>query len=185
MVRLRLALTLLGVLAAGVAEAQPPLYVGMLTPHIGAASGGDVRDKAVTPGISLAVLDGSGLGVEVDAGHSRKVDDSLFSESAITSVMVNALGMWTGSLVRPLVVAGVGLLRVRTALAGTEPTSRTDWGFNAGAGATYMFNEEFGVRGDVRYFRYFQRHADLPLRDNGFFDYWRTSVGVTLSWPIR
>jgi hypothetical protein len=23
------------------------------------------------------------------------------------------------------------------------------------------------------------------LLDNGFFDFWRTSVGVTVSWPIR
>jgi hypothetical protein len=48
-----------------------------------------------------------------------------------------------------------------------------------------MFDDATGVRGDVRYFRYLQRHDDLPLRDNGFFDYWRTSIGVTFAWPIR
>ena len=87
---------------------------------------------------------------------------------------------------RPFVVAGAGLLRVRTSLAFGEPvTSRTDWGFNGGGGVQWMITDAVGVRGDVRYFRYFQRHDDLPLLDNGFFDYWRTSVGLTFSWPIK
>jgi opacity protein-like surface antigen len=183
---LRLALTIAGILVAVGAEAQPALYTGMLTPHIGASAGGDVRERAVTPGASMAVVDPIGIGAEVDLGHSRRVDADRFSESAVTSLMVNAVGMWMKTPVRPFVVAGAGLLRVRAAVTdGGLVTSRTDWGFNAGAGALYMVNELVGVRGDVRYFRYLQRHPDLPLLDNGFFDYWRTSVGVTLSWSIR
>lgn len=185
-VRLRLALTIAGILAAAGAEAQSALYTGMLTPHLGTSAGGDVRGGAVTPGASIAVVDSNGIGAELDLGHSRGVDGDRFSESAITSFMVNAVGLWPRPAIRPFVVAGVGLLRVRAALAdrGLE-TSQTDWGMSAGAGAVYMVNEMVGVRGDVRYFRYFQRHPDLPLLDNGFFDYWRTSVGVTLAWGIR
>lgn len=186
MARLRFALTLVGILAAATVEAQPALYTGLLTPHIGTSAGGDVRERGVTPGLSVAVLDPSGIGAEVDLGHSRRVDAERFSESAVTSLMVNAIGMWMRFPVRPFVVAGAGLLRVRTSIPdGVVLTSRTDWGFQGGAGAIYQFSEIVGVRGDVRYFRYFQRHPDLPLLDNGFFDFWRTSVGVTLAWSIR
>jgi opacity protein-like surface antigen len=181
-----LALTCAAVLGAARVEAQPALYVGMLTPHIGVAAGGDIRERGVTPGVSLAVLDTNGIGAEVDLGHSRRVDADRFSESAVTSLMVNFLGMWMRPPVRPFVVAGAGLLRVRTAIPnGVTITSRTELGLSAGAGASYIFNDIVGVRGDVRYFRYFQRHPDLPLLDNGFFDFWRTSFGVTLSWTIQ
>jgi opacity protein-like surface antigen len=183
---LRLALIVASTLTSAVAHAQPALYTGMLTAHVGASSGGDIRNRGVTPGASLAVIDSNGIGAELDLGHSRRVDADRFAESAITSLMVNAMGMWTRPIVRPFVVAGAGLLRVRAETpASGLVISRTDWAFNAGAGALYTVNEFVGVRGDVRYFRYFQRHPDLPLLDNGFFDYWRTSVGVTLSWSIR
>jgi opacity protein-like surface antigen len=185
-VRLRLALTIAGVLAASTASAQQPLYTGMITPYLGASAGGDVEGRKLTPGASMTVLDTSGIGAELDVAHTRQIDESRFSESAITSVMVNVVGMWRVSNVRPFVVSGLGLLRVRAALpdAGLV-TSRTDWAFDAGAGVLYLFDDLIGVRGDVRYFRYLQRHDDLPLRDNGFFDYWRTSIGVTFAWPIR
>ena len=190
MVRLRLALTLVGVLAASAVHAQPPLYTGMITPYVGAARGGDVEGPGVTPGVSMAVVDVSGLGAEIDIGHTREIDDTRFSSSAITSVMVNAVGMWQVPVVRrvlrPFVEAGVGLLRVRAEVPDSGlVTSRTDWAFDAGGGVIYMFNDLVGVRGDVRYFRYFERFDDLPLRDNGFFDYWRTAVGVTVAWPIK
>jgi opacity protein-like surface antigen len=167
-VRLRLALTMVGVLTASAAAAQQPLYTGIITPYLGAAAGGDVEGRGVTPGASMAVLDNNGLGAELDVGHTREI------------------GMWRISAVRPFVVAGAGLLRVRAELPVMGlVTSRTDWAFDAGAGVQYMFDDAIGVRGDVRYFRYLQRHDDLPLRDNGFFDYWRTSIGVTFAWPIR
>jgi opacity protein-like surface antigen len=162
------------------------LYTGVLTGHVSTADGGDVREGGLTLGASVGVIDEGGLGVEVDLGHTREFDDLRFVESGITSLMVNFLGSHPGPRFQPFIVAGVGLLRVRTALALGEPvTSRTDWGFNGGGGLTYMFNDAVGVRGDVRYLRYFQRHDDLPLLDNGFFDYWRTSIGVTFAWPIK
>ena len=177
---------LAALLVAAPVGAQPALYVGMFTPHIGASAGGDIRERGVTPGVSLAVLDNNGIGAEVDLGHSRRVDADRFTGSAITSLMVNFQGMWMRLPVRPFVVVGAGLLRVRAETPeGIVFASRTDLGFNAGAGALYSFSDFVGVRGDVRYFRYFQRHDDLPLLDNGFFDFWRTSVGVTLSWSIQ
>jgi hypothetical protein len=165
--------------------AQTSIYTGMLTPHVGVAHSGDIQDPGVTPGASLSVAEIGGFGAELDLSHTRRFDESRFVESGITALMINALGMLPDETVRPFIVVGVGLLRVRTSLeAGQPAASRTDWGFSAGGGLLYMLNEAYGIRGDVRYFRYFQRHDDLPLLDNGFFDFWRTSIGVTLAWPI-
>ena len=162
------------------------MYTGLITAHIGASAGGDVEGRAVTPGASMSVIDGSGVGAELDIGHSREIDETRFSSSAITSFTVNVIGTWQASVVRPFVVGGVGLLRVRAELPAVGlAVNRTDWAFDAGGGVLYMLNDIFGVRGEVRYFRFVQRHDDLPLRDNGFFDYWRTSIGATFAWPIR
>lgn len=186
MVRLRLALTIVGVLFAASAAAQPGLYTGMLTAHIGAAAGGGVGGTSVTPGASMSVTDGNGVGTELDIGNTRDIDDAQFLSSGVTSFTVNALGMWPKSWVRPFVVAGVGLLRVRAELADTNlDDNRTDWAFDVGGGVLFMLNDIFGVRGDVRYFRYMQRQIDLPVGQDGAFDYWRTSIGFTYAWPIR
>lgn len=176
---------LVGVLWTATADAQPALYTGLLSGHVGVAAGGDVRGSSATFGAGMAVIGDTGIGAEVDLGHTRGFDGGRFDSSAITSLMINAIGMRPQSNIRPFVSAGVGLLRARTSFeSGPPSTSRTDWGFNAGAGVLYMFHDAFGVRGDVRYFRYFQRHDDLPLLNGGFFDFWRTSVGVTFQWPI-
>jgi opacity protein-like surface antigen len=187
--RLRIVVAVLGLLWATTSEAQP-LYTGMLTGHIGAAAGGDVRDSGVTPGASLSVIEASGLGAELDLAYTPEFDDDLFDESGITSLMLNVIGVFRAGDIQPFVESGVGLLRLRTSLRtsfadGDVVRSRTDWAFNAGGGVAYMFNDAVGVRGDVRYFRCFERHGDLPLLDNGFFEFWRTSVGITYHWPLR
>lgn len=134
----------------------------------------------------MSVTDGNGVGTELDIGNTRDIDDAEFLSSGVTSFTVNALGMWPKSWVRPFVVAGVGLLRVRAELADTNlDDNRTDWAFDVGGGVLFMLNDIFGVRGDVRYFRYMQRQIDLPVGHDGAFDYWRTSIGFTYAWPIR
>jgi len=184
--RSRLVLAVAVLSYAAVAEAQPSTFTGSITAHIGAAHGGDVRDRAWTPGASMTVIDDTGVGAELDVAHTRDFDKALFAESGVTSFMLNFIGMYPHPEFQPFVNAGVGIMRTRAAVfEGQAPTSRTDLAFNAGGGVQYMFNELLGVRGDVRYFRYFQRHNDLPLLDNGFFDFWRSSVGITVAWPIR
>jgi opacity protein-like surface antigen len=163
-VRSRVALTVVGVCWAAVAAAQPPIYAGLLTGHLGATTGGDARSAALTPGASIAVIDANGLGAELDLGHAREFDDERFAESGITTLMVNVLGMVPSGTWRPFVAGGVGLMRVRASLGdGQTLASKTDWGFNAGAGLLYELNEAVGIRGDVRYFRYV-RPAKRPRR---------------------
>lgn len=158
-------------------------YTGLLTVSIGASAGGDVRSAAVTPSVSLAILDPSGIGAELDLGHARRFD-SRFSESGITSLMFNVTGGRTiFARFEPYFLAGVGLLRVRACCV--VSVSRTDFAFNAGGGLLWKMSEVWGVRGDVRYLGLFEQHADLALTNTGSFDLWRSSMGVTLMWPVR
>jgi hypothetical protein len=159
---------------------------GLLTAHVGSATGGDVRGSGVTAGVSMAVIERSGLGAEIDLAHIRSFDGERFTESGVTSFVLNVIGVWNDTALQPFVLAGVGLIRVRAVSANdVASASRTDLGFDAGAGAMYFLSDAVAIRGDLRYFRYFARHAELPLRDNGFFDFWRVSVGATFAWPIR
>ena len=186
MVRLRVVLVGAVLSFAATGEAQQTTFTGTITAHAGAAHGGDVRGRPLTLGASMAVVDDRGVGAELDVAHTGDFDPVLFADSSVTSVMLNVIGMYPHEWFQPFVNVGAGVLRLRTAIfQGQELTGRTDVAFNAGAGLQVMFDELLGVRGDVRYFRYFQHHADLPLIDGGLFDYWRTSIGVTLAWPIR
>lgn len=171
--------------AAGRAAAQG-LFTGFLTGYIGAARAGDVRDPTATGGISVAVVDVGGLGAEVDIGHTGAFDRDFFADSSVTSFMVNFIGLYPHETVRPFVTVGAGALHLRTAyVAGQAPEGQTEASWNAGGGVLLGIGDVFGVRGDVRYFRFFDRPEGLVLRDNGFFDYWRISVGGVFSWPIR
>jgi hypothetical protein len=179
---------LAGVLVLGVAaivEAQAP-FTGLLTGYIGAAQKGDVRGAATTGGASLAVLDINGIGAEIDVAHTGAFDRAFFSDASVTSAAVNVMAALPDGPIRPFLNVGVGLLRLRTAVLEAQPvTGRTSAAWNAGTGAFLHLTEWFAVRGDVRYFRLFSRPEGLVLRDNGHFDYWRTSLGATFTWPIR
>lgn len=171
---------------SGSAASAQALFSGSITGHLGAAHGGDVREAAPTAGFSLAVLDDSGFGAEFDVAHSASFDDERFAESSVTSVMLNFIAMYPHPTVRPFLAIGAGVLRVRAAFFEDQPVfSRTDVGMNVGGGVHYSLSDAFAVRGDVRYLRHFEGHADVPVLEPGFFDYWRSTVGVTFSWPIR
>jgi opacity protein-like surface antigen len=188
-VRLRISVIALMVLVARSAEAQPgAARTGLLSGYIGAASGDDTATAGLTLAGAMAVMENSGWGAELDLGFSRGFAGELFDDSEILTLMVNAVGMRPVGKVRPYGMGGVGLLRVHLEPeSGADDLSRNDWGFNAGGGAIFVLNEALGIRGDLHYFRYFQRHDDLDLTQSGTgsFGFWRTSIGITWSWPIR
>jgi hypothetical protein len=171
--------------SGAVAQVSVAQFTGLLTGHIGAARGGDVHGAATTGGMSMAVIDLSGLGAELDIAHTGAFDPDFFSESSVTSVMLNFIALYPHEAIRPFVNVGVGALHIRTASQpGESAVGRTEAGWNAGGGLHFGFNDTLAIRGDVRYFRLFDRPEDFVLRDTGFFDYWRTSIGVTFTWPI-
>ena len=187
MVRLRIVVIAFALLVAVSAEAQPGGEInGVLGAYLGGITGGDTGSAGIAVAGSMAVIESSGWGAEVELGHARGFGGDLFDDGEITNVMINALGMWPRGMVRPFGSGGIGALRVQAAPAGGgESLSRIDWGFDFGGGVMVVLNDAIGVRGDLRYFRYFQRHDDLPQSNDGYFDFWRTSIGITWSWPIR
>ena len=179
------ALGIVAALTATAAEAQSFTFTGLFTGHIGVAAGKDVRDPSVVPGISLAVIDSDGYGAEIDIAHTNDFDDRFGGDSSITSGMLSFTYVYPALVLRPYLVAGAGVIGVRIAPDELPTVSRTEPGWTAGGGAVYLVDEMLGVRGDVRYFRHFNHHADLPLTGNGVLDFWRASIGVTLAWPIH
>jgi hypothetical protein len=168
-----------------VAQVASSTYSGFATGFVGGAAGGDVHDGGWTPGVSVAIIEASGLGAEVDLSHVFNFNGDRYLESGVTTLTINFTGVVnhdTG-MIRPYVTGGAGVLRLRVCAPGCH--TRTDWGLDVGGGAFVMFHEWWGVRGEVRYFRYFDRLLDVPLADVGHFDFWRISGGATFQWPIR
>jgi opacity protein-like surface antigen len=187
---------------AGVAT--PASADWLLTPYLGvtfggAADFGDVGDfednveKKMTFGASATWMGAGIVGFEVDFGSTPNFfqmttgeDDFEFGDSNVTTLMGNIvvgapIGGQTGVGVRPYGTAGIGLLRSNVSLGGlVDDLSTNELGLNLGGGAHVFFNDNVGLRGDLRYFRGLQsgddEGADLDLDD---FDFWRGTVGVT------
>ena len=76
--------------------------------------------------------------------------------------------------------AALGLIKTASMIrTSSSRLNSTDWGFNVGGGVIGFFNDNFGLQGDVRYFRSLQDNEpddefDLAL---GSFNFWRGTVG--------
>jgi opacity protein-like surface antigen len=178
----------------------------LFTPFIGVNWGGsatitdfgaDVKDKfenRVDFGASLAYMGAGIVGFELDLGYSPNFFKNTtgagnfeFGDSNVTTLMANAIagipiGGTSGRGFRPFAVGGVGLIKSRV----TGPkeffdVNKNAWGFNVGAGVTGFVTDNFGIRGDVRYFRSLQDKAQDGNLDIGLSDFrfWRGTVGAT------
>jgi opacity protein-like surface antigen len=175
------------------------------TPFIGANFGGNANfanfddfddevERRVDFGASLGWMGKGIIGAEVDFGWSPNffqdtVGDSNFDfgDSNVTTLMGNLIigapiGGQRGPGFRPYGSGGIGLIRTRVDGGGFfNDLTSNDLGINIGGGFHGFFNDNIGIRGDVRYFRSLQDNEpdnefDLALSD---FDFWRASVGVT------
>ena len=153
----------------------------------------DEFEQKMNFGASLSWMGAGALGFEVDFGYSPNFfqntagdDDFEFGDSNVTTLMANLrvgvpFGGQTGGGIRPYASGGLGLIKTRI----DDPEdlfelNSTDWGFNVGGGVTGFFNDNFGLQGDVRYFRSLQDNepddeVDLAL---GSFNFWRGTVGL-------
>ncbi len=134
------------------------------------------------------------VGFEVDLGYSPNFFQDTagdlnfeFGDNNVTTLMGNVLlSAPPGSGVRPYASAGLGLIRasVQSATGLFNDLSTNDLGINIGGGLNANFNDNVGIRGDLRYFRALQDNEadnDLDL-SLGSFDFWRGSVGLTFRW---
>jgi opacity protein-like surface antigen len=184
--------------------ATPASADWLFTPFLGvtfggAADFGDVGDlednleKKITFGGTATWMGAGIVGFEVDFGSTPNFfevttgeGDFEFFDSNVTTLMGNVIigapiGGQTGVGVRPYGTAGIGLLRTNASVGGfIDDLDSNDLGFNVGGGAHVFFNDNIGLRGDLRYFRGLQddneNDLDLDLAD---FDFWRGTVGVT------
>ena len=162
------ATTVLGAAAPAAAQQGGHLQGDSLfAPFAAVTFGGDTEKKGATFGFSTAYIEDSGWGGELDLGYVTDFNDRDFESTAIATAMINLMVApqlpWTKRY-RIYGVAGLGLIRARGCSRPSCVTefSRTDLGVDMGGGLLYAFNDMFGVRGDLRYFRYAQIHPDLP-----------------------
>jgi hypothetical protein len=173
-------------LCAPAAFAQPGWSTGFVTASIGSSAGGDIADRGWGPGVAIAVVGENRVGAELDITRAHDFNRVEFSDSRITTVMINATRLWRGAtaVVRPYAVGGIGLVHSRVCVGDCQAAmTQSAFGFDAGGGVYVVWNETVGARGDVRYFQSLQKPSDSPF--NGYLNFWRTSIGITISWPIR
>lgn len=183
--------TLTTVAALILLTALPARADWLLTPYLGVSFGGDTQGQNITYGGSIGYMGAGIIGFEFDASFAPDlldVDDGLdldIAESNVTTLMGNIIiGAPIGgqSGVRPYVSGGAGLLRTSIATADDFfDVDENSFGVNAGAGVMVFVRENFGLRGDVRYFRSLQDSGagdDIDF-DFGSFDFWRATVGAT------
>ena len=151
-------------------------------------------EKRVTFGATAAWMGAGIFGFEADFGSTPNFFETTtgdanfdFGDSNVTTLMGNLVisgapvGGSTGIGFRPYGSAGLGLLRTNISASGLlDDLSENELGFNIGGGAHVFFSDNFGLRGDVRYFRGLQSDdddgPDLDLED---FSFWRGTFGVT------
>lgn len=178
----------------------------LFTPYLGVTFGGsadfgdvgsfdDNFERKVTYGVNAAWMGAGIVGFEVDFGTTPNffestsgIGDFDWGDNNVTTLMANFIvgapvGGQTGVGFRPYGSAGIGLLR--TSVGDTtlfDGLSTNDLGFNVGAGAHAFFNDNVGLRGDVRYFRGLtgddadDSFFELRARDLNF---WRGTLGVS------
>src|SRR5262245_4911465 len=175
-----------------------------IAPFIGAnfagnASFGDFPDaddeleRRVDFGFTLGYNPGV-VGFEVDLGWSPNFfedtagdRDFEFGDNNVTTLMGNLLiSAPPGTGIRPYASGGLGLMRAHASVdSGVfNDLSTNDLGINIGGGINGQFNDNVGIRGDIRYFRSLQDSEPDTALDLSFadFNFWRGSVGVTFRW---
>jgi opacity protein-like surface antigen len=190
------------VIALAWGTAVPAHADGIFGGFVGTAFGGsfgefqDTLEDASRPLIFGGVLGGvrpRGLGFEIDFGYSPDffgTEDLTGSQTSVTTVMGNlVIGGAASNGVAPYISGGVGLIRTNVEDPGDllDNLTTNDFGFNVGGGLNMMFGSNFGVRGDIRYFRSFAEEDEEDGRldlgvDLGDFSFWRGSAGLIVRW---
>jgi hypothetical protein len=179
----RLALILCATLAT--LAGAPAVHADtMLSAHGGVAFGGDLDDTAGTWGGALTFMGDGLLGFEIEGAYTPDFfDDNLIvlDENNVSTLMGHLLLGGGNENGRLFVSLGAGIQQARARdIDDFFDVDSTDFAASAGVGGMGFFSENFGVRGDVRYFRSFGEDVgddDFDL-DFGDFSYWRGTAGL-------
>ena len=197
------------VVLASVAAPAPASAEWIITPFVGWNFKGaaDVTDGGVSLenrfeqkidyGVSIAGMGAGAIGFEIDFGYSPNFFETgtssnnafeFTNDSNVTTLTGNAIVAipigGSGPSIRPYLVGGVGLIRSNVQDAGQffDVRTKNDFGFDVGGGVMGFFNQNVGVRGDIRYFRSFSGDDNVTGLGVSDFNFWRGSVGVSLKW---
>lgn len=163
---------------------------GYVSPWLGVNFGNDPANGRAAFGGSAGYMGAGVFGAEFDFGYSPSFfgKDTDFGSNNVMTAMGNLIigipiGGTRGGGARPYVTGGIGLIRSDVnGILTADSISNNDFGFNVGAGLMGFFNDHFGMRGDVRYFRNINDNSannDLDL-DLGGFDFWRAYIGLVI-----
>lgn len=142
-------------------------------------------------GVSVGWV-GDIFGWELDAAaapgfFSGDRGPQLVSGSQASTFMLNGVAMmprgWTGSVVRPYGVVGVGVIKARIDdVFGLFATNTLLAGMDAGGGVLVRPWSRFGIRGDVRYLRSVRKNDPEATLGFGpaFLDLWRVTAGAVI-----
>jgi opacity protein-like surface antigen len=181
-----------------------------VSPFVGANFGGSASfgdfpdaDDEVERRLDLGATIGwnpNVVGFEFDFGFSPNFFEDTagdrnfdFGDSNVTTLMTNLLiSAPPGTGLRPYVSSGLGLIRANVSGGSLfDDLSTNDLGLNIGGGLNGQFNDNVGIRGDLRYFRGLEQQEDddafdddLFADDFGFenFSFWRGTVGLMFRW---
>jgi hypothetical protein len=183
----RLALVLCATLAT--LAAAPSVHSDtMISAHGGVAFGGDVDETVGTWGGALTFMGDGLLGFEIEGAYTPDffADDTIvFDENNVSTLMGHLLLGGGNEKGRLFLSVGGGIQQARaTDIEDFFDVDSTDFAISGGVGGMGFFSDNFGVRGDVRYFRSFGEDVgddDFDL-DFGDFSYWRGTAGVVFKF---
>ena len=161
----------------------------MISGHAGKAFGGDLDDSRTTYGGALTFMGDGAFGFEIEGGYTQDFfgdSDDFLGSNNVSTLMANILlGSRVGENGRVFASVGGGLLKSQaTDIDEFFDVDRNDFGVSGGVGAMGFLSNNFGIRGDVRYFRSFgdpEPDNELDL-DFGEFSFWRGTAGIVLKF---
>ena len=165
-----------------------------IRPFIGVTFGGDttfVLSEAAGEshrvyGVSGGWL-GEVIGIEGDLGYSPGFFDSprLVLSSYVTTATANVIvalpRRWTRYTLRPYVLGGGGMMRVRSEdRVGLLEVDRTLPAMNVGGGATGFLTDRVGLNWELRYFRSIDQEPTGVSIGDEQLSFWRATMSVAI-----
>ena len=182
---------ILTALALAISFATPARADIIIVPYLGQSWSGIINDAdagyPTTYGARLEWFGNSIIGVGVDvartpdflANAQGRVRDSTLTTAMANVIVGGPLPEVRGF--RPYLTGGVGVLRYDVTRTSGLQASKTDFGYNIGAGASVLFSRHVGAEVD---FRYIRNTKDFTLGGLDFaeniLEYARWSAGLVL-----
>jgi opacity protein-like surface antigen len=169
--------------------ASPSFGQGFISPLIGFNFGGDsgcpevtsCEDKNLNLGVAVGALGGF-FGTELEFAYAQDFFGEIPGVSSnVLTLMGNVMLAPRFGPVQPYGLIGVGLIKSRTDLnADLLDTDNNDFGWDVGGGLMVFFNDNIGVRGEIRHFHAFQDFTAffLEVDEQTKLDFGRAAAGV-------